>query len=254
MVVGSTLRRASDGSGNALGGAACGATSSSPALVVAAAGARAVGGGRAIAHIYSLVASALSSDDFPRLHTSRQLFSLATSRLNRLRRPDLAASLLDLLLASAPPSPGLLARALSLYPGPDDALRAFSSSAPATRSDVSLSAFLRAGRLDDIKSTITLAESSHGVTPGRASHNVLLHALVKNSELAAARMLLDEMANNKSKHRPAPDIISYNTVLAGCSVQDDEEGFEKLLNEISLNKPDTVVLQERRDSQGGGAA
>jgi pentatricopeptide repeat protein len=206
------------------------------------------------AHIYSLVASALSSDDFPRLHTSRQLFSLATSRLNRLRRPDLAASLLDLLLASAPPSPGLLARALSLYPGPDDALRAFSSSAPATRSDVSLSAFLRAGRLDDIKSTITLAESSHGVTPGRASHNVLLHALVKNSELAAARMLLDEMANNKSKHRPAPDIISYNTVLAGCSVQDDEEGFEKLLNEISLNKPDTVVLQERRDSQGGGAA
>ncbi|XP_066338186.1 small ribosomal subunit protein mS86 (rPPR1)-like [Miscanthus floridulus] len=198
------------------------------------------------ARIHSLVASALSSDDFPRLHTSRQLFSLATSRLTRLRRPDLAASLLDLLLASAPPSPGLLARALSLYPGPDDALRAFSSSPPAARSDVSLSAllsaFLRAGRLDDIKSTISLAESSHGIAPGRASHNVLLHAMVKNSELAAARKLLDEMTNKKLKHRPAPDIISYNTVLAGYSVQDDEEGFEKLLKEISLNNLEPNVV------------
>ncbi|XP_066386945.1 small ribosomal subunit protein mS86 (rPPR1)-like [Miscanthus floridulus] len=198
------------------------------------------------ARIHSLVASALSSDDFPRLHTSRQLFSLATSRLTRLRRPDLVASLLDLLLASAPPSPGLLARALSLYPGPDDALRAFSSSPPAARSDVSLSAllsaFLRAGRLDDIKSTFALAESSHGVAPGRASHNVLLHALVKNSELAAARKLLDEMANKKLKHRPVPDIISYNTVLAGYSVQDDEKGFEKVLKEISLSNLEPNVV------------
>jgi hypothetical protein len=83
------------------------------------------------ARIHSLVASALSNHDLPRLHTSRQLFSLATSRLTRLRRPDLAASLLHQLLASAPPSPGLLARALSLFPGHDDAFRAFSASPPA---------------------------------------------------------------------------------------------------------------------------
>ena len=61
------------------------------------------------ARIHSLVASALSNPDLPRLHTSRKLFSLATSRLIRLRRPDLATSLLHQLLASAPPSPGLLA-------------------------------------------------------------------------------------------------------------------------------------------------
>ncbi|KAF8672365.1 hypothetical protein HU200_049567 [Digitaria exilis] len=196
--------------------------------------------------IHSLVASALSSDGIPRLHTSRQLFSLATSRLTRLRRPDLAASLLHKLLASAPPSPGLLARALSLFPGPDDALRAFSSSPPAARSDVSLSALLsallRAGRLDDLKSTFASAESSLGVAPDRASHNVLLHALVKNSEVAAARKLLDEMANKKLKHRPAPDIISYNTILAGYSAQDDDEGFEKLLKEISTSKLEPNVV------------
>ncbi|KAG2548340.1 pentatricopeptide repeat-containing protein At1g61870, mitochondrial-like [Panicum virgatum] len=198
------------------------------------------------ARIHSLVASALSNHDLPRLHTSRQLFSLATSRLTRLRRPDLAASLLHQLLASAPPSPGLLARALSLFPGPDDALRAFSASPPAARSDVSLSALLsallRAGRLKDLKSTFASAESSLGVAPARASHNVLLHALVKNSELAAARKLLDEMANKKLKHRPAPDIISYNTVLAGYSVQGDEEGFEKLLKEISASKLEPNVV------------
>ncbi|PAN46801.1 hypothetical protein PAHAL_9G215300 [Panicum hallii] len=198
------------------------------------------------ARIHSLVASALSNHDLPRLHTSRHLFSLATSRLTRLRRPDLAASLLHQLLASAPPSPGLLARALSLFPGPDDALRAFSASPPAARSDVSLSALLsallRAGRLDDLKSTFASAESSLGVAPARASHNVLLHALVKNSELAAARKLLDEMANKKLKHRPAPDIISYNTVLAGYSVQGDEEGFEKLLKEISASKLEPNVV------------
>ncbi|KAL6640919.1 hypothetical protein ACP70R_019100 [Stipagrostis hirtigluma subsp. patula] len=198
------------------------------------------------ARIHSLVASALSSHDLPRLHTSRPLFSLATSRLARLRRPDLAASLLHLLLASAPASPGLLARALSLFPGPDDALRAFSSSAPSARSDVSLSALLsalhRAGRLDDLKSTFASAESSFGVAPGRASHNVLLHALVKNSEIAAARQLLDEMANKRVKNRPAPDIISYNTVLAGYSAQDDEEGFEKLLKEISASKLEPNVV------------
>jgi pentatricopeptide repeat protein len=71
---------------------------------------------------------------------------------------------------------------------------------------------------------------------------VLLHALVKNSELAAARKLLDEMANKKLKHRPAPDIISYNTVLAGYSVQEDEEGFEKLLKEISLSNLEPNVV------------
>ncbi|WVZ59372.1 hypothetical protein U9M48_009522 [Paspalum notatum var. saurae] len=198
------------------------------------------------ARIHSLVASALSGHGLPRLHTSRQLFSLATSRLIRLRRPDLAASLLNLLLASAPPSPGLLARALSLFPGPDDALRAFSSSPPAARSDVSLSALLsallRAGRLDDLKSTFSSAESSLGVAPGRASHNVLLHALVKNSDLTAARKLLDEMANKKLKHRPAPDIISYNTVLAGYSAQDGAEGFEKILKEIDDSKLEPNVV------------
>ncbi|XP_062205794.1 small ribosomal subunit protein mS86 (rPPR1)-like [Phragmites australis] len=197
--------------------------------------------------IHSLVASALSShDQYPRLHTSRPLFSLAASRLARLRRPDLAASLLDLLLASAAPSPGLLARALSLFPGPDDALRAFSSSAPSARSDVSLSALLsalhRAGRLDDLKSTFASAEPSLGVAPGRASHNVLLHALVKNSEVTAARQMLDAMANKKLKHRPAPDIISYNTVLAGYTAQNDEEGFEKLLKEISASKLEPNVV------------
>jgi pentatricopeptide repeat protein len=198
------------------------------------------------ARIHSLVASALSSHDFPRLHTSRQLFSLAASRLTRLRRPDLAASLLHNLLASAPPSPGLLARALSLFPGPDDALQAFSSSPPAARSDISLSALLsallRAGRLDDLKSTFASAESSLGVAPARASHNVLLHALIKNSELAAARKLLDEMANKKLKHLPDPDIISYNTVLAGYSAQDDDEGFNNLLKEINARKLEPNVV------------
>ncbi|KAF6994657.1 hypothetical protein CFC21_011311, partial [Triticum aestivum] len=181
-----------------------------------------------------------------RLHTSRDLFSLAASRLDRLHRPDLAASLLDQLLASAPVSPGLLARALSLFPGPDDAVRAFSSSAPAARSDVSLSALLsallRAGRIDDLKSTFKSAESSLGVAPGRASHNVLLHALVKSSELPAARKLLNEMAKKKFKHRPPADIISYNTLLAGFSEQDDAEEFEKLLKEINENKLEPNVV------------
>ncbi|XP_044449276.1 pentatricopeptide repeat-containing protein At3g22470, mitochondrial, partial [Triticum aestivum] len=196
--------------------------------------------------VHSLVASALSSPDYHRLHTSRDLFSLAASRLDRLHRPDLAASLLDQLLASAPVSPGLLALALSLFPGPDDAVRAFSSSAPAARSDVSLSALLsallRAGRIDDLKSTFKSAESSLGVAPGRASHNVLLHALVKSSELPAARKLLNEMAKKKFKHRPPADIISYNTLLAGFSEQDDAEEFEKLLKEINENKLEPNVV------------
>ncbi|XBJ24099.1 hypothetical protein VPH35_002053 [Triticum aestivum] len=196
--------------------------------------------------VHSLVASALSSPDYHRLHTSRDLFSLAASRLDRLHRPDLAASLLDQLLASAPVTPGLLARALSLFPGPDDAVRAFSSSAPAARSDVSLSALLsallRAGRIDDLKSTFKSAESSLGVAPGRASHNVLLHALVKSSELPAARKLLNEMAKKKFKHRPPADIISYNTLLAGFSEQDDAEEFEKLLKEINENKLEPNVV------------
>ncbi|KAM3402273.1 hypothetical protein ACQJBY_006285 [Aegilops geniculata] len=196
--------------------------------------------------VHSLVASALSSPDYHRLHTSRDLFSLAASRLDRLHRPDLAASLLDQLLASAPVSPGLLARALSLFPGADDAVRAFSSSAPAARSDVSLSALLsallRAGRIDDLKSTFKSAESSLGVAPGCASHNVLLHALVKSSELPAARKLLNEMAKKKFKHRPPPDIISYNTLLAGFSEQDDAEEFEKLLKEINENKLEPNVV------------
>ncbi|KAE8819028.1 pentatricopeptide repeat-containing protein [Hordeum vulgare] len=196
--------------------------------------------------VHSLVASALSSPDYHRLHTSRALFSLAASRLDRLRRPDLAASLLDQLLASAPVSPGLLARALSLFPGPDDAVRAFSSSAPAARSDVSLSALLsallRAGRIDDLKSTFKSAESSLGVAPGSASHNVLLHTLVKSSDLPAARKLLNEMAKKKFKHRPPPDIISYNTLLAGFSEQDDVEEFEKLLKEINENKLEPNVV------------
>ncbi|XP_037475344.1 pentatricopeptide repeat-containing protein At3g13150-like [Triticum dicoccoides] len=195
---------------------------------------------------HSLVASALSSPDYHRLHTSRDLFSLAASRLDRLHRPDLAASLLDQLLASAPVTPGLLARALSLFPGPDDAVRAFSSSAPAARSDVSLSALLsallRAGRIDDLKSTFKSAESSLGVAPGRASHNVLLHALVKSSELPAARKLLNKMAKKKFKHRPPADIISYNTLLAGFSEQDDAEEFEKLLKEINENKLEPNVV------------
>ncbi|KQJ97176.1 pentatricopeptide repeat-containing protein At1g61870, mitochondrial [Brachypodium distachyon] len=196
--------------------------------------------------VHSLVASALSNPEFHRLHTSRALFSLAASRLDRLRRPDLTASLLDLLIASAPPSPGLLARALSLFPGPDDAVRAFSSSVPEARSDVSLSALLdallRAGRLDDLKYTFKSAESSLGVAPGRASHNVLLHALVKNSELTAARKMLNEMTKKKFKHRPPADIISYNTVLAGFSAQDDGEEFEKLLKEINENKLEPNVV------------
>lgn len=196
--------------------------------------------------VHSLVASALSSPDYHRIHTSRALFSLAASRLDRLHRPDLAASLLDQLLASAPVSPGLLARALSLFPGPDDAVRAFSSSAPAARSDVSLSALLsallRAGRIDDLKSTFKSAESSLGVAPGCASHNVLLHALVKSSDLPAARKLLNEMAKKKFKHRPPPDIISYNTLLAGFSEQDDVEEFEKLLKEINENKLEPNVV------------
>ncbi|CAM0956740.1 unnamed protein product [Alopecurus aequalis] len=190
--------------------------------------------------VHSLVASALSNPNYHRLHTSRPLFSLAAARLARFHRPDLTASLLDLLLASAPASPGLLARALSLFPAPDNAVRAFSSSPPAARSDVSLSALLsallRAGRFDELKSTFESAESTLGVAPGCASHNVLLHALVKNSELPAARKLLNEMAKRKFKHRPAPDIISYNTVLAGFSAQDDGEEFEKLLKEINENK------------------
>ncbi|XP_048552683.1 pentatricopeptide repeat-containing protein At3g13150-like [Triticum urartu] len=152
----------------------------------------------------------------------------------------------DQLLASAPVTPGLLARALSLFPGPDDAVRAFSSSAPAARSDVSLSALLsallRAGRIDDLKSTFKSAESSLGVAPGRASHNVLLHALVKSSELPAARKLLNEMAKKKFKHRPPADIISYNTLLAGFSEQDDAEEFEKLLKEINENKLEPNVV------------
>ncbi|XP_051187190.1 uncharacterized protein [Lolium perenne] len=190
--------------------------------------------------LHALVSSALSSPDYHRLHTSRPLFSLAAARLARFHRPDLTASLLDQLLASAPPTPGILARALSLFPAPDDAIRAFSSSPPAARSDVSLSALLsallRAGRLDELKSTFKSAESALGVAPGCASHNVLLHALVKASEHAAARKLLNEMAKKKFKHRPAPDIISYNTVLAGFSAKDDAEEFEKLLKEISENK------------------
>ncbi|KAK1694961.1 hypothetical protein QYE76_011658 [Lolium multiflorum] len=192
--------------------------------------------------LHALVASALSSPDYHRLHSSRPLFSLAAARLARFRRPDLTASLLSQLLASAPPTPGILARAVSLFPSPDDAVRAFSSSPPAARSDVSLSALLsallRAGRLDELKSTFKSAESTLGVAPGCASHNVLLHALVKASDHAAARKLLDEMAKKKFKHRPAPDIISYNTVLAGFSAKDAaaEEEFEKLLREISENK------------------
>lgn len=71
---------------------------------------------------------------------------------------------------------------------------------------------------------------------------MLLHALVKNSELAAAQKLLDEMANKKLKHRPAPDIISYNTVLAGYSAQDDDEGFNNLLKEINARKLEPNVV------------
>ncbi|XP_015697031.2 pentatricopeptide repeat-containing protein At1g61870, mitochondrial-like [Oryza brachyantha] len=199
------------------------------------------------ARIHSLVAGALSNpSEYPRLHASRPLFSLAASRLARLRRPDLAASLLHTLLASAPPSAGLLARAISLFPGPEDALRAFSDSAPSARSDVSLSALLsallRAGRVEEIKSTVASAESSFGFAPGRASHNVLLHALVKNSELAAARKLLAEMSSKKLKHRAAPDIVSYNTVLAGYSAQGYEQGFEKLLKEINVKKLEPNVV------------
>uniref|UniRef100_A0A0D9XKT8 Pentacotripeptide-repeat region of PRORP domain-containing protein n=1 Tax=Leersia perrieri TaxID=77586 RepID=A0A0D9XKT8_9ORYZ len=200
--------------------------------------------------IHSLVAAALSSPStYPRLHTSRPLFSLAASRLARLRRPDLAASILHSLLAAAPggnPSPGLLARAISLFPSPDDALRAFSDSPPSARSDLSLSALLssllRAGRVDEVKATLDSAEGSLGVAPGRASHNVLLHALVRNSEIDAARELLDEMASKRVKHRPAPDIVSYNTVLAGYSSKGDGEGFEKLLKEINDRKLEPNVV------------
>ncbi|EEE51165.1 hypothetical protein OsJ_31940 [Oryza sativa Japonica Group] len=149
------------------------------------------------ARIHSLVATALSRpDDYPRLHGSRPLFSLAASRLARLRRPDLAASLLRALLDSAPGSPGLLARAISLFPGP-------------RRSP--FGGFFEFG------------------------------ARRPNSELAAARKLLGEMAK-KLKHRPAPDIVSYNTVLAGYSAQGDEEGFEKLLKEISAKKLEPNVV------------
>jgi hypothetical protein len=129
------------------------------------------------ARIHSLVATTLSRpDDYPCLHGSRPLFSLAVSCLPRLRRLDLAVSLLCALLDSALASPGLLTRAISLFSGPNNALRAFSDSAPVACSNVSLSALLSAlfgaGRVDDVESTLASAESSFGVAPGRASHNV----------------------------------------------------------------------------------
>uniref|UniRef100_A0A0E0F212 Uncharacterized protein n=1 Tax=Oryza meridionalis TaxID=40149 RepID=A0A0E0F212_9ORYZ len=63
-------------------------------------------------------------------------------------------------------------------PGPRRrALHAFSNSAPTVRSDAYLSTLLfalfHAGRVDDVKSTLASAESSFGVAPSRASHNVL---------------------------------------------------------------------------------
>ncbi|EAY82078.1 hypothetical protein OsI_37275 [Oryza sativa Indica Group] len=84
-----------------------------------------------LARIHSLVATTLSRpDDYPCLHGSRPLFSLAVSCLPRLRRLDLAVSLLCALLDSALASTGLLTRAISLFSGPNNALRAFSDSAP----------------------------------------------------------------------------------------------------------------------------
>lgn len=50
------------------------------------------------------------------------------------------------------------------------------------------------------------------------------------------------MAKKKFKHRPPPDIISYNTLLAGFSEQDDAEEFEKLLKEINENKLEPNVV------------
>uniref|UniRef100_A0A0E0BN70 Uncharacterized protein n=1 Tax=Oryza glumipatula TaxID=40148 RepID=A0A0E0BN70_9ORYZ len=59
-----------------------------------------------LARIHSLVATTLSRpDDYPCLHGSRPLFSLAVSCLPRLRRLDLAVSLLCALLDSALASP-----------------------------------------------------------------------------------------------------------------------------------------------------
>ncbi|BAH95492.1 uncharacterized protein [Oryza sativa Japonica Group] len=118
-----------------------------------------------LARIHSLVATTLSRpDDYPCLHGSRPLFSLAVSCLPRLRRLDLAVSLLCALLDSALASPGLLTRAISLFSGPNNALRAFSDSAPVACSNVSLSALLSAlfgaGRVDDVESTLASAESS----------------------------------------------------------------------------------------------
>ncbi|EMS57001.1 hypothetical protein TRIUR3_09389 [Triticum urartu] len=50
------------------------------------------------------------------------------------------------------------------------------------------------------------------------------------------------MAKKKFKHRPPADIISYNTLLAGFSEQDDAEEFEKLLKEINENKLEPNVV------------
>uniref|UniRef100_A0A0E0IXI5 Uncharacterized protein n=1 Tax=Oryza nivara TaxID=4536 RepID=A0A0E0IXI5_ORYNI len=119
-----------------------------------------------LARTHSLVASALSRpDDYPRLHGSRPLFSLAASRLQRLRRLDLAASLLCALLDSArrPPPRQHPPRVLRLH-----------ARCPLQRLlSVLLSALFGASRVDNVESTLASAESSFGVVPGRVSYNVL---------------------------------------------------------------------------------
>ncbi|OAY63513.1 Pentatricopeptide repeat-containing protein, mitochondrial [Ananas comosus] len=200
-----------------------------------------------------------ASASVPRFYAQRPLFSLAVLKLSRARRPDLVRRLLDPLLASplAPASEGFLARVLSLYSSaslPDAAADAFLRPSPHPRSDLALSALLSAFLHNRRFRDLRLAFDRAHPPPGVASHNVLLRALCETGDVAGARNLLDEMSRPDNS-LPAPNVVSYNTLLTaylknsgeGAGDEDLDGKFDEILHEIARRgiEPSVVTFNCR---------
>ncbi|CAM9592520.1 unnamed protein product [Chrysoparadoxa australica] len=76
--------------------------------------------------------------------------------------------------------------------------------------------------------------------PDLRCYNVLLHAFSEGQEMAQALALLHKM---QSKGEPAPDRVSYNSVLACCAAQGAVEEAHDLMRQMKAEgiAPDTIT-------------
>ncbi|KAJ6743795.1 hypothetical protein OIU85_017698 [Salix viminalis] len=78
-----------------------------------------------------------------------------------------------------------------------------------------------------------------GLTPDRLTYNTLIYACVKAGKLDAAMRFFDEMkdkAQNFSRDKLYPDVVTYTTLLQGFGGAKDLLSVQKIVSEMKLHR------------------